>query len=451
MSFSIPRKIGRRSALRGVLGGSAITVGVPFLDCFLNSQGTALASGAPLPVRFGTWFWGLGFTPGRGLGETDGYQYSFGPETLALERHKNHINFFNSYNMPLDGKVSAVHYTGWVGARTGSVPSGFGHIPAPTIDVLVADAIGDGTRFRSLDVSATSNPIDSYSFRSTGSQNTAEVSPADLYARIFGSDFVDPNSSQFQPDPLIMARKSVLSAISDQSKSFTKSLGYTDRARMDEYFTSIRQVENQLALQLEEPAPLEACIRPPEPEEMPAGLEVDVVTDNHNVMSRILALAVACNQTRVFNMLYSKASSEVRNRGASFTHHILTHEEPPDPALGYQVETAKLNVKSMEALAHFLDEFSTIREGDGTLLDNVLIFAQTDTNDAKTHSVDGTPMMLIGSAGGRVKTGMYVPGSGDPISRVGLTAMRAMGVPINEWGTESLHTDKIIPDVLVNA
>ena len=57
----------RRSFLRGSIQGAAVAVGLPLLDCFLNDNGTALASGGPIPVRFGTWFWGLGHTPGRGI------------------------------------------------------------------------------------------------------------------------------------------------------------------------------------------------------------------------------------------------------------------------------------------------------------------------------------------------------------------------------------------------
>ncbi len=74
-------------------------------------------------------------------------------------------------------------------------------------------------------------------------------------------------------------------------------------------------------------------------------------------------------------MLYSQALSLLRRRGESFTHHTLTHEEPIDASLGYQREVAKLHLTSMKALASFIQAFKDIREGDGTLLDNTLIFA----------------------------------------------------------------------------
>ena len=77
--------LSRRRALKGLMNGTAVTVALPFLDCFLNNSGTALASGAPIPVRFGTWFWGLGFTPGRGVNlDKTGQGIEFMEECQAL-------------------------------------------------------------------------------------------------------------------------------------------------------------------------------------------------------------------------------------------------------------------------------------------------------------------------------------------------------------------------------
>ena len=91
----IPRKVSRRRVLKGLLNGSAVTVALPFLDCFLSSSGEALASGAPLPVRFGTWFWGLGHTPGRNIVGNAGTDWKFHEECAALEPFREQMNFFS--------------------------------------------------------------------------------------------------------------------------------------------------------------------------------------------------------------------------------------------------------------------------------------------------------------------------------------------------------------------
>jgi hypothetical protein len=443
-------KMNRRTFLRGSMQGTAVAVGLPLLNCFLNDNGTALASGAPLPLRFGTWFWGLGHTPGRGISLEHAPEIHFLEETQPLVPHRNDLNYFSTFNTPLDGKPSAVHFSGWVATKTGNVPRTFGDTPLPTLDVLIADEMGSETRFRSLDLSSTGNPRDSYTFRNSTSRNAADVSPLAFYQRVFGAGFVDPNQADFKPATSVMVRDSVLSAVHEESKDFARTLGTADRARMDEYFTSIRQLEHQLDLQMQRPEVSEACAvptAPPEEEEL--GIEIDVVHHNHKLLVDTLVLALACDQTRIFNMLYSQALSLLRRRGESFTHHTLTHEEPIDASLGYQREVAKLHVTSMEALATFIEAFKSIPEGDGTLLDNTLIFACSDTGNSRIHSVDNIPVMTIGSGGGRVKTGMHIVGNGDPISRIGLTTMQAVGLNVERWGTGSMETDRTIAEILV--
>ena len=87
----------RRKVLRGVVGGAAVTVGVPFLDCFLNSNGTALADGAALPVRFGTWTWGCGMTASRWVPSKAGAGYDIPPELKGIEKLKNKVNVFSGF------------------------------------------------------------------------------------------------------------------------------------------------------------------------------------------------------------------------------------------------------------------------------------------------------------------------------------------------------------------
>jgi hypothetical protein len=448
MSILLKTRIPRRSVLRGMLGAGAVSVALPFLDCFLNDNGTALASGRPLPVRFGTWFWGLGHSRNSGVSaKTSSIELL--QETKPLERHLKHMNYLDGFNAPVDGRANFTHYSGLILASTGSAPTSDQDIPAPTLDVLVSDAIGTGTRFRVLNLTASGSARDSYSARTSGNRNAAESSPLDFYARIFGSEFIDPNKAEFSPDPKIMVRQSVLSSVNDDSKRFVSTLGSSDRARMDAYFTAIRELEQQLALQLQKPPPNEACKVPDiERGEFDVGsTEIAQVVRKNKAMAQILAMAVACNQTKVFTMTFNVAASTLRRLGMGATHHNLSHEEPLDAKLGYQVSVSSFNRMIMEGCADFIDAFASIKEGDGTLLDNTLIFAHSDTNDARVHALESIPVIMFGSAGGRLKSGIRVVGNGDPISRVGLTAMQAVGVPIQSWGTRSNETSKPVSEL----
>ena len=318
----------------------------------------------------------------------------------------------------------------------------------PSIDVIIANQIGKDSRFRSLEMAATGNPRHSYSFRGAGVVNPSEESPIALYQRIFGPEFQDPNAADFKPDPRAMVQKSVLSAVAGQRESLMKKIGTADRARLDEYFTSLRQIEQQFALQLEKPPPAEACIVSSAPEEGKVGTDILDARRNHKLMADILTLALACNQTKVFNVVFSDSASSLRQTGRATTHHQLTHEEQIDKDLGYQPEATHFIEESMAAWGEFVGGMANLREGDSTLLDNTLIFAHSDTEYAKTHNVVGIPVMLAGKAGGRVKSGIHVKGNGDPITRIGLTLQQLMGVPVAEWGTKSMVTSKVVSEII---
>jgi hypothetical protein len=432
-----------------MLQGAAVTVGLPLLDCFLNDNGTALASGAPLPAVFGNWFWGCGLNPGRWEPATIGPSYEMAVELRPLDRFRGKINIYSGMTAHLDGKPNPPHFMGPAAILTGSVLQ-TGPVPStPSIDTLVADTIGTRTRFRSLEVACTGNPANSHSVRAGSVVNPSEVSPAALYARVFGPEFKDPNAADFTPEPAVMVRRSVLSAVGEQSRAFLATAGAADRARLEEYFTSLRELEQQLDIELQKPAPLEACTVPGKSDENPVGTVLETALAAHKLFAGILAHAAACGQTRVFNVAFSEGLSPIRLAGEANTQHLFTHEDPVDAKLGYQPNVAKFVAPIMGGFATLLEAFDGIREGDSTLLDRTLVFASTDHGFAKIHTLDNIPMMTAGSAAGRLKTGIhFAAGKGDPVSRVGLTIQQALGVPVSAWGTQSNQTSKTITDVM---
>jgi hypothetical protein len=436
--------ITRRRVLRGMMTGAAVTVGLPFLDCFLNANGTALASGAPLPVCFGSWVAGLGFNPGHWEPKAAGAEYDMAPELEALSGLKGKINIYSGLNGYLDGKPNVVHQTGYQVCINGAVGAGGGENVA-SIDQAIADVIGTRTRFRSLEVSPAGSR-GSHSRRSASAVNPAEISPAALYARIFGPEFKDPNAADFTPDPRVMARRSVLSAVAEHRQRLLPTVGASDRARLDEYFTALRGLEQQLDLELQRPAPLQACATPDAPQEVAPGTEIETVLKNHKLFMALLAHALACGQTRVFSVEFGGMAAH--KAGDSATFHTLTHEEGTDVALGYQPTVHWFMLRVAEGFRDMAAALDGIREGDGTLLDRCLVMYSTDTGNARYHSMDNIPLLTAGKAGGRIKTGIHVAARGDPVTRVGLTAQHAMGVPVSAWGTESNRTSKPFSEVL---
>ena len=441
--------LSRRTLMRGMLGGTAVAVGTPLLDCMLDTNGTALAAtGRPLPVRFGTWFWGLGVNPNRWFPSVAGKDYELKPELAPIAALKHKINILGNFNVPLDGAPNLPHVSGGAAVRTGRALTAERGLPGESFDVTIGDQIGTRTRFRSLEVSASGDPRNSLSGRGGGNLNPSEISAASLYERLFGLGFKDPNSAEFTPDPLVMARRSVLSAVTEQRQALDKAVGAADRQKLDQYYTSVRSLENQLEVELTRPEPMQSCVVPRKVAEREVNAEIENVMKNHELMTGLLVMALACDQTRVFNMMFNNGASSLTRIGSTITHHQLTHEEVLDNRLGYQPSATYFLTRIMEAWVGFVSALDAVKEGSGTLLDNTLVFAHSETEFAKFHTIDNIPMMTAGSAGGRLKTGIYVDGEGSPVSRVGLTLQQAMGVSVDRWGAKSMETNKSIGEIV---
>ncbi len=443
----------RRRVLKGVLQGSAITVALPLLDCFLDVNGEAFATGAPLPTRFGTWFWACGINANRFFPEKVGADYDLKAETVPLEPYKKKVTIFSGYNVILNGQPNLTHWSGIMGALTGTTPTlggnGVGTAPAPTLDCLVADHIGQGTRFKSLQAACTGQASVSYSMLAGNTVNPSEVDPIAFYQRLYGSEFRDPNAAEFKPDPNIMLEQSVLSAVKDNREQLMRTVGSSDRARLDQYFTSLRETEQQLAVQLEPPPKAEACVVPKEPRKLELGPTWEMATQTHDALADLMVMALACNQTRVFHLALSTAVSNLRKAGSSVALHELTHEEPVDAQLGYQIEATYYLERSMGVYASLLKKMDSVKEGNGTLLDHSLVLAISESNFAKLHTLESLPMLVAGTANGKWRSGQHINGRGETTSRVGLTIQQALGMPTGSWGTGVNATSKPITEVIV--
>ncbi len=440
--------ITRRRILRGAIGGGGVAVSLPFLDLFLNENGTAQAAGTPLPSRFGTWFWGLGVDAEIFIPKTFGANYEFPQQMKPLEKVRQHFNLLSNFNVLTDGKTNFCHYTGWVALRCGVTPATRSSLPSESLDVAISDVIGGGSRFRSINLAATGVARDSYSFRSAEAINPPETSAVEFYQKIFGPEFQDPNAANFTPDRNTMLRKSVLSGVIEESKSLNHQLGAADKRRVDEYFTSIRELEGRLETQLQKPPPAPACIVPKgEIKEIPVGLDVVSVGARHRAMTDLLVMALACNQTKVFNMVYSDSGSSLIRKGSERTHHILTHEEPIDPQLGIQPNASWFVDRAIEGWAYFVEAMARTPEGDGSLLDHSLIYSHTDCQFAKVHSLEGIPMFTAGRLNGRLKTGLHIDGRERPATELGFTCQRLMGVPTSSWGQQSMEATREVSEI----
>jgi hypothetical protein len=245
----------------------------------------------------------------------------------------------------------------------------------------------------------------------------------------------------------MLAKQSVLSQVADQRRKVMSTVGAADRARLDEYFTSLRQLEQQIEMQLEKPAPLPACrVMEPIDDEAEPSAEVTAVERNVDLFGSLIAHALACGQTRVFNVAMN--TQGCRKAGSTQTWHGYTHEEPIDEKLGYQREVTWFILWANRVFANFIHKLENMPEGAGSVLDRTLILWQTDHGYARTHTMDNVTIMTVGDAGGLFRTGRHIAFSGDPAARVGLTVQQGFGVPISTWGSLSNTATRPVADML---
>jgi len=440
------RKFTRRSLLRGAIEGSTVVMGLPILESFLNSNGTAFADGTELPPCFGSWFFGLGLTPGRWEPEVIGSNYELPEHVAALQPIKEKLNIFSGLQIFLDGKVNQNHISGAQGQMTGVVTRSAADYDE-SFDAVIDKQFGASARFRTLEVACDGNASSGWTARGRNGKTPCQISPLELYRRIYGDGFIDPNQADFAPNPEVMVRHSVLSAVTEQRQKLMNSVSSDDRSRLDEYFSSLRDVEQKLAFELERPAPLPACSIPSmDVEEI--GTMVAQVQHTHKQFATLLSHALACGQTRIFHVTLGNAFSTLRLPGEPSAYHALTHEEPIDPELGYQPKCKAIGEQCMGFFVELLQALDSIKEGEGTLLDRSLVYAFTDHGEARLHSMKNLPVFTAGSAGGRLKTGLHISAEGDAATRVGFTIQKALGVVTNKWGVESNEVSTPFSEVL---
>lgn len=452
MKNPVASKISRRRVLRGMLNGTTVAVALPILDCLLNENGSAYAKelgGAPLPVIFGTWFWPLGLNAGQWEPDKAGSDFTFRHEAAVLNPLRDKLNVFSGLTIGLDGKANSPHDTTVGVIMTGKAlqrDEGY----AKSLDEVVISQMGTGrSRFPSLTVSCDGNQASTWSARGPGAMNPAEPSPIALYKRIFVDGFADPNGGKFTPDPRVLARRSVLSAVADERQSLMKLVGARDRERLDSLFTSVRDLEQKLALEAQPPVPLEACRLPAPPEHEHPGLIVGDVRETHRSFVKLLSYALACGQTRVFNVALSIGATNIHRVGDTSGYHLFTHEEPIDPKLGYQPNCHWFAKEMMAALADLITTLDACREGGGSLLDRTLVFGYTDHGEARLHSLKNLMLFTVGKAGNRMNTGMHVAAAGDSCARVFLTCQRALGLAAKSWGVGSNYVTEPYSQLLI--
>jgi hypothetical protein len=427
------KPLSRRTILRGMLQGTAVSVALPPLEAMFNSGGTAYAAGGGLPLRFGLFFWGNGTLPDRWTPTGEGTDWALSEQLEPLAGVKDWITVVSGMSLHTDNIYP--HTSGAAGMLSGSNLKAYedgrqdGTFEVPSIDQIIASEIGGDTIYRSLETGVLPG-TDGFSYNGPNNRNPPELSPLAFYERIFGASFREPGEEGVV-DPKLALRRSVLDAVMGDIERVNGRVGAADKIRLDQHLTGVRELELRLARLQEDPPNLEACARPDMPAaEFPEFEGRHPIRDIHRAMTDLLVMAVACDQTRVFSHWFSDPLNNKLFPDATMGHHSLTHDEP-----GEQPEVNMVTQFIMGEFAYMVEQLAAIPEGDETLLDHMVLLGTSEHGRGQTHSFDDMPIVLAGNASGALRQGIHHRSfTGENASHVLLSLVRAMDISAPSFG-----------------
>jgi hypothetical protein len=436
-------RINRRTVLRGAVGGAAVSIGLPPLEAMFNGNGTAHADGTALPRRLGIFFWGNGVKLDRWNPTTTGANFALSPALVPFMPVKDYISIVSGMSIKTGNQQG--HHAGTVGILSGApmVVQPKGGAPfrstfsAKTVDQVAADAVAKdfkGLRSLEIGVSTRVNPnegttLKTLSHNGPDMPNPAEYNASTVFARLFGNGFMAPTGMPVT-DVSKKLRRSVLDAVTTDITGLSGKVSAYDKQRLDSHATNIRTLENRLANDTILPAMCSKATNPGNIADM-GGKEM--LAEKTKAMSDLIAMALACDQTRVFSMMYtgSTAFTVFWQTMASEGHHGMTHDEG-----GNQPLVHASTVFTMQCFSQLLQSIKAIPEGAGNVLDNTVIYGSSDVADGKAHSITDYPIVVAGGGGGFLKyPGVhYRSTTNENTSTVLLTVLRAAGLTLNTFG-----------------
>lgn len=425
------REINRRSLLRGMLGGAAVAIGLPTLEMFLSDSGKALACGGVIPKRFGLFFWGNGNRPERWIPTAEGNTWDLSEELAPLVNVKDRLTVVSGMAVKIPNVYP--HGSGAAGLLTGMDLLNDGTnttYAGPTVDQLIAQAIGSQTIYQSIQTSASGGS--GLSYNGPNSRNPPEGSPYALFERIFGGSFHLPGDTA-AVDPTLALRQSVLDAVLSDANALKSRVGAADKIRLEQHMDGIRQIELRLAKLQEDPPQLDACGVPPAPlTEYPDVDGRPQLSAINRAMCDLLVMALSCDQTRVFGHYFSDPVSDLLYTNATAGHHDLTHNEGGD-----QPEVHMITTQIMGEFAYLLERMKAVPEGESTLLDNSVVLGCSEVGLAQTHSIIDMPILIAGTACGKLRPGIhYRSYTQENASQVMLSLIRSMDILESSFGAD---------------
>ena len=313
-----------------------------------------------------------------------------------------------------------------------------------SFDQIVAHQIGNKTRFPSLELgmedARQAGDCDSgYScaytnnlaWRSETQPLPPVLDPRALFERLFGTgNALTPEARARQN----RYRRSILDFVTEDTHKLEADLGPTDRRKLDEYLSSIREIERQIERAEKDNKQLTPDM------DKPYGVPADFA-EHFRLMTDMMTVAFQADQTRIITFLvtHEGTSRPYREIGIPDGHHPLTHHRNQEPLME---KVAQINTYHMTQFARWIEKLKNTKEGDSTLLDNSMIVYGAGLSDGNRHLHEDLPTLLAGRGGNFIKPGRRIVYRKEtPMCNLFLTMMDRMGAPVENFGDSTGHLD----------
>ncbi|MDX2181532.1 MAG: DUF1552 domain-containing protein [Bryobacteraceae bacterium] len=434
MHIRSKKTISRRTVLRG----AGVTVALPWME--------SMAATAPHPKRFAALFMGTGINEDHWAAKGSGEAMELSKTLEPLAPLKKKINI-------VDGLfVKSLTGQGIHPAQTGSLLSGATIQRGPilrsgiTVDQILANHIGQDTAQPSM-VLACEQPLTGYhetnfsmaysshiSWQSPDSPVPTEVYPSLAFDNLFENRGVLRNAS-------------ILDRVRDRAQALSMRVAATDKAKLDEYLTSVREVEKRIErMRIDKHKADEnakGLNRPAWTMERPANGLPEDLREHARLMCDIIALGFQADRTRVATMILANDLSAMIYPFLQIRegHHAASHNNLSD---GYE----RISRFHLSQLAYLAGKLDAMNEGEGTVLDNSCLIWLSNMWSGRKHDNSRLPLVMAGGLGGTIETGRTLDylAAGDEnrkLSSLFLAVLQKMGVPAQSFGDATAPLERL--------
>jgi Protein of unknown function (DUF1552) len=465
MTFITKKAIARRTLLRGI--GTAIAL--PLLDSMFPALSAYQKAAAKPTNRFGAIYVPNGIIMQNWTPMADGAAFEFTPILKPLEPFRDRLLVISGLSSaprlhadPADTNPNPsarflvradpadTHPNASTRFLTDVAPKpvrGMADLHAGvSMDQILAKELGGNTQLASLELGLESSEsagtcADGFScaYTSTISWRTPttplpmEYDPRAVFERMFGdSDSTNPRARRAG----MRAQTSILDSVIERTARLEREVGSSDRAKLSEYFEAIRDVER--SIQKAEQQSSRQLPSTEHPLGVPAKFE-----DHANLMYDLIALAYQSDTTRTITFMIGREQSgrTYPELGVPDSHHPLTHQQK-DPA--NVAKLIKINTYHVTQFARLLEKLRSTPEGDGSLLDHVMMIYGAGMSDADKHDPLNLPIVVAGGGCGQLHGGRHVRYPKDtPLANLHLTLLDKLGVHVEAIGNSTGEFDQL--------